>query len=110
MRGVRLEQNVTDIPRLVESQIDDSPGEVRFDLLDLTSIRPGPLAALAARAGTVTHANRRLRIVLPADPACCEYLEEVSGFCWYLSSDSAIVFEGRRYSGDFTYAVDDTLC
>ena len=47
--------------------------------------------------------------MLPTDPECCEYLEEISGFCWYLSSDSAIVFEGGRYSGDFTYADKDTL-
>ena len=109
MRGVRLQQDVNDIPRLVESQIDESGSEVRFDLRGLTSIRPGPLTALAARASTITHANRRLRISLPTDSECCQYLEEISGLCWYLSSDSAIQFEGKQCPGAFTYAVKDTM-
>ena len=109
MSGVRLRQHVNDLPRLVESQVDDSGTEVCFDLRGLTSIRPGPLAALAAHASTVTYAGRQLRIVLPTDPECCEYLEEISGLCWYLLSDSAIVFDGKQCPGDFTYAVKDTM-
>ena len=109
MRGLCLREDVDAIPRLVESQTDDSGGEVRFDLRGLMSIRPGPLAALAAHASTVTHAGRQLRIVLPTDPECCEYLEEISGLCWYLLSDSAIVFEGKQCPGEFAYAVKDTM-
>ncbi len=109
VRGVRLPMDVNAIPRLVESQTDASHEYVCFDLQGLTSIRPGPLATLAAFASVITHADRQLRIVLPADPACCEYLEAVSGFCWFLADDPNIVFEGRKSSGVLDYKVRNSL-
>ena len=100
--GVVLRRAVNGTYQVVESQTESVEGEILFDLSGLTSIRPGALAALAAHAVSVTHAGHRVRVRLPTDSACCEHLEAVSGFCWYLS-DFDVRFEGRRHSGDFTH-------
>ena len=106
--GAVLPRNVNDIARIVESQTPSTDAEVVLDLRELKSIRPGALAALAAQAVAAAHAGNQVRVALPTDPECCDYLETISGFCWYLSGLD-VRFEGRRYSGNFTYAVHDTI-
>lgn len=106
--GIVLRRIVNGTYQVVESQTGSVEGEVLFDLSGLTSIRPGALAALAAHAVALTHAGHRVRVTLPTDSTCCEHLETVSGFCWYLS-DLDVRFEGRRHSGNFTYEVNDAI-
>ena len=103
-----LERSVNDAARVVESLTPSSGREVSLDLTGLTSIRPGALAALAAHATSLAHAFRPVRVRLPTNLACCTHLETISGFCWYLSNPY-IRFEGRRHSGDFSYAINDSI-
>lgn len=106
--GINLQRIVNGTYQVVESQTESSEDEVLLDLSGLTSIRPGALASLAALAVSATHAGHQVRVRLPMDSVCCEHLETVSGFCWYLS-DLNVRFEGRRHSGDFTYEVNDAI-
>ncbi len=106
--GVLLERRVDAVYQVVESQADSADDEVSFDLRGLQSIRPGALTALAAHAVDVTHSGHRVRVKMPDNADCCEYLETVSGFCWYLENLD-VRFEGKRCSGDFTYEMNDTI-
>ena len=104
-----LRRDANDIARIVESQTESAGGEVSVDLSGLRSIRPGALAALAAHVCAVAHAGHRVRVTLPTNPASCEHLEMVSGFCWNLMSLRGIRFEGKQCSGDFNYVIDDAI-
>ena len=106
--GIKLRRIVNGTYQVVESQTESLDDEVLLDLSGLTSIRPGALASVAALAVSATHGGHQVRVRLPTDSVCCEHLETVSGFCWYLS-DLDVKIEGRRHSGDFTYEVNDAI-
>ncbi len=106
--GILLERSVHAIYEVVESQTECVDGDVCFDLRGLELIRPGALTALAAHAFRVTQAGHQVHVKLPTDPECCEYLETISGFCWFLVNLN-VRFEGKRCSGDFMFEMNDTI-
>ena len=103
-----LEKNVHAIYEIVESQTESMIDDVYLDLRGLESIRPGALTALAAHAFRVSQAGHQVHVRMPSNSDCCDYLETVSGFCWFLENLN-VRFEGKRCSGDYMYEMNDTI-
>lgn len=108
MTGVVLRRHVTSISQVVESQTENAGGQVSIDLRGLKAIRPSAQAALAIHAVALAHAGHQVLVTLPTDSTCCEYLEKVSGLCWFLSNFD-VCFAGRQRSGPFSFEIKDTI-